>query len=99
MGDLCDHRCDILLVAGIMKKTDDISWGLIVICLVIVSFATGFFTCKEMEEDRHNKRDTIVFKHHGSDSVKLYVVLENGRLQTFWYKKFNRWKIKPTLSK
>ena len=62
--------------------------------LVIISFFAGFITQREVTSDHKKQRDTLIFKTHDTDSMKLYVILKDGKLQSFWYKKI--WKHQPT---
>ncbi len=68
------------------------------IIVLLFGFSAGYLTHSVIVDDV-NKIDTLIFKSTRTDSVKLFVVMKDGKLQSFWYAKLKRWKVKPTIFK
>jgi len=69
-----------------MRATEDLLFGLILIVLVFGGFVAGCCYHRDVI-DKPQDRDTLIFKSYNEDSVKLHVVLKDGKLQSFWYSK------------
>lgn len=69
------------------ESKENILFGIILIVLVIGGFGAGYSYHLNVIDHRVKERDTLVFKSHNQDSMKLHVVLHNGKLQAFWYSK------------
>lgn len=80
-----------------MKTIVAIIFALVMVLLL--GFGAGFVTHRSIVNYEESQRDTIIFKSMRTDSVRLFVVLKDGKLQSFWYHKIKRWKIKPTIFK
>jgi hypothetical protein len=66
-----------------IKQAENFLFVIILLCI----FGAGYFFGHLQAKRSITNTDTLIFRSHNEDSVKLHVVIKNGALQSFWYSK------------